>query len=281
MVHKLTGYYGNRPDYTPKKTDQLAIEISSFQVVCLVKNTLTAEMDALELFQMDKTHSDWSDIFFEIKQQSNILGQTYASTNIYYNFEEALILPLSKMSVSSAEDYLSLVYGEDQRTDTKFDKIDLTQPTVTIYRIKKSLSELLNRNFLLFTSQHSYTNILNDVFSREGLPPVFVKLIVYSKHIVIVLLKDGELQLIQSYQFQSPDDILYYCVSAVEQSGSTPVQAHLEISGLIDLQEGLLNQLKKSFGIISFDTIPDGAFANSGPADYSTYFLTPFYKLMA
>jgi hypothetical protein len=280
MVHKLIGFYGDRPEYTPKATDQLALEIGSDQIVCMVKNTATSEIDAIELFQIDQTKVDWSDIFFEIKQNSKILGPSYADCSVFYNFEEAIVLPLSKMSATAAEDYLSLIYGEDERTNTKFDSINTSLPTVTIYRVKKSLTELLNRNFLLFKTQHSYTHILNDLLNRDHLPAVFLKLIVYQSHFVVVLLKDADLQLIQAYRFTSSDDILYFTISIANQSGVSPLQAQLELSGLVDFHTDLLEQLKKSFGIVSFDLVANQEAIIARPSNYSPYFLTPFYKLM-
>ena len=277
MVHKLIGFYGDRLEFTPKRTDQLAIEIGSHQIACLVKNSSTGEIDAIELFQFEQLNADWSDILFEVKQNSKILGPTYSDCFVYFNLEEALILPMSEMSASAASDYLALVYGEDERSDTKFDRINSTLPTVTIYRIKKSLTELLDRNFLIFKTQHTYTNILNDILNRPNLPSVFLKLIVYHKHIILVLIKDSQLQLIQSYQFLHADDILYYAISVANQSGVSPLQMQIEISGMIDVQANLLDQLKKSFGIVSHDFLPNLL----GPSNYSTSFLTPFYKLLA
>lgn len=277
MVHKLIGFYGDRLDFTPKRTDQMAIEIDSHQITCMVKNSSTGEIDAIELYQIEQISTDWSDILFEVKQNSKILGPTYSDCFVYFNFEEALVLPMSEMSASAASDYLSLVYGGDEKADTKFDRINSSLPTVIIYRIKKSLSELLDRNFLIFKTQHSYTNILNDILNRENIPSVFLKLIVYHKHFILVLMKDNQLQLIQSYSFQNSDDILYFAISVANQSGISPLQTHLELSGLIDLHTNLLDQLKKSFGVVSYDFLPN----QLSPSNYSPYFLTPFFKLLA
>lgn len=277
MVHKLIGFYGDRLEFTPKRSDQLAIEIGSNQITCLVKNSSTGEIDAIELYQFEQTNADWSDILFEVKQNSKILGPTYSDCFVFFNFNEALIMPMSEMSATSSADYLSLIYGNDERADTKFDRINATLPTVTIYRIKKSLTELLDRNFLIFKTQHSYTNILNDVLNRESIPAVFLKMMVYHKHFILVLIKDRQLQLIQSYHFLHADDILYFAISVANQSGLSPLQTHLELSGMVDSHENLLDQLKKSFGVLSFDFLTN----QTGPSNYSPYFLTPYYKLLA
>jgi hypothetical protein len=280
MVHKLIGFYGDRPAYTPNTTDQLALEIGHHQLVLLVKNPMNAQIEAIELFQLEKTKADWTDIFFEVKQQSHILGFNFASTNIHYNFDESLMLPVEKLSATASEEYLSLVYGIDDRSVIKYDLFKNTVPFVTVYRIKQAVMELLNRNFLLFTAEHVYTSILNDVMDRPSLPAVFLKLIVYSQHIVVVLVKDKQLQLIQSFQFQTSDDILYYTLNIVQQSGLSALQTHVEISGLIDRLPSLVEQIRHSFGIVEFDHVPLDGIHQSSAAHYSSYYFTPFYKLM-
>ena len=281
MVTKWIGLYGNKPNYTNKSTNHLFVEISPTQVVYLVKNTVNAQMEAIEIFQFSINHGDWSDIFFEIKEQSALIGLSFSNTSIYFNINEALLLPLNNLSASSAEDFLSLVYGPEENTIIKHDKIEYSVPFVTIYRIKNSLIDILNRNFILFNIQHTYSPILRDVLERDNLSPIFLKLVVYHQHIVVVYVKNNQLQLTQSYSFKNSDDILYYLLGIIQQDGYTAIQTQIEISGLIDQQIGLYDQFKKSFGIVSYDEINLDNTIKIGLEKYPVYTFTPFYKLMA
>ena len=281
MVTKWIGLYGNKPNYTNKSTNHIFVEISSSQVVYLVKNTVNAQMEAIEIFQFNMNHGDWSDIFFEIKEQSALIGLSFSNTSIYFNINEALLLPLNNLSASSADDFLSLVYGPEENTTTKHDKIEYSLPFVTIYRIKNSLIEILNRNFILFNIQHTYSPILRDVFERDNLAPIFLKLVVYHQHIIVVYIKDNQLQLTQTYSFKNSDDILYYILGIIQQDGFTAIQTQIEISGLIDQHIGLYEQLKQSFGIVSYDEINLEDTIKIGLEKYPAYTFTPFYKLMA
>jgi hypothetical protein len=281
MVTKWIGLYGNKPNYTNKSTNHLFVEISPSQVVYLVKNTVNAQMEAIEIFLFNMNHGDWSDIFFEIKEQSALIGLSFSNTSIYFNINEALLLPLNNLSASSADDFLSLVYGPEENTTTKHDKIEYSLPFVTIYRIKNSLIEILNRNFILFNIQHTYSPILRDVFERDNLAPIFLKLVVYHQHIIVVYIKDNQLQLTQTYSFKNSDDILYYLLGIIQQDGYTAIQTQIEISGLIDQHIGLYEQLKQSFGIVSYDEINLEDTIKIGLEKYPAYTFTPFYKLMA
>jgi hypothetical protein len=280
MVHKLTGLYSDKKGYIPKNTDHLGLEIGKDQVVLLVKDSISNKIEAIEIFELENLNSDWSDIFFEVKQQSQFLGFNFSSTNVYYNFEEALMMPLGKLSATASEEYLNLIYGNADKSLIKYDLFQGSTPFVTVYRIKQAVLDLLNRNFLLFTAQHLYTNILNDVMSRQNLPSIFLKLIIHCHHAILVFVKDGQLQLIQNFQYQSQDDLLYYSINVVQQSGLSALETQLEISGLIDLLPYFEDQLKQSFGIITYDHVPLDSIPAAGFSEYKAYHFTPFYKLM-
>ncbi len=280
MVHKLTGLYNDKQGYTPKITDHLGLEIGKDQVVLVIKDSISNKIEAIEIFELEKHESDWADIFFEVKQQTKLLDFNFSCINVYYNFEEALMMPLGKLNATASEEYLNLVYGNTQKSIIKYDLFQGNVPFVTLYRIKQAVMDLLNRNFLLFNAQHVYTNILNHVMSRQDLPFLFMKLIIYCHHAILVFVKDGQLQLIQNFQYQSQDDLLYYSLNVVEQSGFSALQTQLEISGFIDFIPNFEDQLKQSFGIVSFDKVPLGSIPSAGFSEFQDYHFTPFYKLM-
>ena len=110
---------------------------------------------------------------------------------------------------------------------------------------------------------------------------IFLKLIVYQQQFIVVYIKDNQLQLIQNYTFKNSDDILYYLLGIIQQDGFTAIQTQIEISGMIDHQNGLYEQLKQSFGIVSFDEINLEDTIKIGLEKYPAYTFTPFYKLLA
>jgi len=64
MVHQLIGF-SEKPEYSPKPSDQLAIEIDPYQIVLLVKNNQTAEIEAIEMYQFEASQTDWTDVFLK------------------------------------------------------------------------------------------------------------------------------------------------------------------------------------------------------------------------
>ncbi|MES2329741.1 MAG: DUF3822 family protein [Bacteroidota bacterium] len=281
MTRKIIGYYSETGGDTATDADQLVVEISRSQVVCLVKGSASQEIEGFEMFELDKENKDWNDVFYALRNESLILNRSFRNAHCYYNFEEAIIIPGKRFTAGSSEDYLNLMYGETDRHDTRYDPInaDTPQHMVNAYRIRKSIHELVGRHYLLYKPYHTYTALLQDVFSRTELADHFIKVQFYKGHIIVAVVKKQQLQLIQSFPFSTKDDILYHLANTSDQFALDASHSHLEISGSFENGSVLHQQLQSMFGLITFDTMyADGVF-KSAIAQPLHYF-TPFYKLV-
>jgi hypothetical protein len=279
MIRKLVSYYTDIKDAEAAEADTLFMEIGNSQIACMVKGGITQQVEAFELFELDKNMTDWSDIFFELKNLSNILSRSYKETHCYYNFQEALLIPENKFSISAAEDFLALIYGESTRDDVKHDTITTGDYMVNAYRVKKSLQEWVGRQFILYQPHHIYTKILADLFAGEIPATPVLKVQIYADHMIVAVTNHGKLQLIQSFSYQSEEDILYYLMNILRQFHMDAGNAHIDISGRIQPNAVLYQQLNQLFGQMSVETInPADAAAFTHP-DYPLHFFTPFYKL--
>jgi hypothetical protein len=274
MVKKIIGYYSDTLDAEPG-SGKLVLEISDNEVSCMVKNKSDEPLDGFELFVIESQDAGWENILSAIQSSSRLLNKTYRETACYYNCEEAMIIPAEKFNIAAAEDYLALVFGEKYNCDTKYDQ--LKNGIVNSFRIHRSMHDLLGRHFVLYTPHHSFSGILNDVLSRGNLPAYLVKLQVYSKHVILCLVKDHKLQLIRFFHCQSAEDILYYLTSLLQQFPVTRTSAVLELSGMLPKDHHSFSRL---FGEVNYD---ESLAYNSAMAealtDYPSYYFTPFVKL--
>lgn len=279
MTSKTISYYNDHSGASHSDTDQLVLEISHTHMVCLVKGSNSGETEALEWFSIDEPGAEWSDIFHHIKLQSLLLHRTYRDIHCYYNFEEALLVPEAQFSAGAAEDFLSLVYGESDRHEIKYDTINISSPIINVYRVKKSLHEQVNRYFLLNKPHHIYTALAEEVLNTKDLAEHFIKVQFYSKHFVAAVVKEAQLQLIQSFAYTAKEDILYHLANISRQFSLDSQRSHLEVSGMFETGSSLHQQLQPMFGLITFEsTEPDGIFKTTG--EYPLHYFTPFHKLV-
>ena len=279
MIQKLVNYYSDTNHTAVAEADRLFIEIGNSELAFLVKGGKSMQIDAFELFQLDKEAGDWPDIFFELRSLSWILDRSCTETHCFFNFREALIIPENKFSITAAEDFLSLVYGETTRDDIKYDTIHATEKMVNAYRIKKTLHEWVGRQFILYQPHHTYTQILSGLFAKEIPLTPFVKLQVYKEHIIVAVTKDSQLQLIQSFSYQNEEDILYHIMNISKQFNINKHAANLEISGRIYADTVLFRQLRTLFREVTVESVHPAVSAAFMPTDFPAHFFTPFYKL--
>lgn len=279
MTSRTTSYYNDISGATHSDADQLVLEVCTAHIACLVKGAVSGEVEALEIFTIGEPAAEWSDIFHQVKSQSLLLNRTYRDIHCYYNFEEALLVPHHLFTAAAAEDLLGLVYGESNRHEIRYDTLGGETPMVNVYRIKKTILEQVNRYFLLNKTHHIYSVLVQHVLAAKDLPEHFIKVLLYDKHFVAAVVKDGQLQLVQSFACETEGDALYHLANLSRQFSLDPNRSHLELSGKFDAGSELHKQLQPLFGLISFEsTEPDGIFKTAG--GYPLHYFTPFYQLV-
>jgi len=279
MIPAIVSYYSADNEADAAVTDQLIIEIGRSEIACMVKNSITQQVTAFELFQLDTSSKDWSDTFFDLRTSSNIVNRTFGKTDCYFNFEEAVIMPEQKFSITAAEDYLTLLFGENSSCYIKHDALAGRENLVNAYRLEKPIHDWLERQFILYHPQHIYSGILTRLMARELPGGFFVKIQFYSSHIIMVVCKEGKLQLIQTFHYTVPEDILYHVMNTIQQLHISDTASTVEISGMLDPAAALYHQLTKLFSDASVENIDDNAVAAFAHRGYPPHYFTPYFKL--
>lgn len=282
MVHKRISIYGNLGEEIPIANFQLFLELSHSYMALLVKDALNNQLLAIELFEFDSILNNWDQIFHHIQLDSKILDQAYGDNRIFYNFPEALLIPSNNFSMDSIEGYLNAIYGDNNKTVLKHEKIVDEPSFINAYRIKKEIIDIIENKFTIGNSIHSYTSIIENVFlgTAANKHIGFLKVQFYQRLMVVVLLKDGALQLIQSYTFQNADTIAYHLSNIIQQFDLLPQDVEINISGLIYFDGEELACIRQLFTAISFDNISTQHALLNDNDHYPLHFFSPFIKLL-
>lgn len=282
MVVKRISIYGELEAQSPFSNDQLIFEVSNTYIVLMVKLMGKQQVEAFELFEFNKANTDWYDIFYQVRTLSKILVKSYNDTRVYYNICEALVMPANKFSTDAADVYLEAVHGNNMNAVIKYDNVNIEASLITVYRIQKPLFDMVNSNLMMVNARHTYSKLLEDVFTEGSvLEREFLDLRFYYGYLVVSVIKSGKLQLIQSYSFQTADDILYYLLSIAKQFQLSTRETQVKISGIIDIKSTEMDYIRKVFNKISLNTeIPDLDFKKN-ISGYPLHYFTPFLNLVA
>ncbi len=279
MTHKRIGYY---PDTQAPASitgaDQLLIEIGCNQVVLLVKGQLPRQLEAFEVFDIDTFQDTWQDELAGVKKASQLLGRTYSHVIVYYNLPDALVVPESKFTPEAGRDFLDQVYGDSSTDPSGYEELAVGGMVVA-YRVKKAVVEWVNQELPVHQPSHIYSGMLNDLLGRTLPGENFVAIRFYTKHIVAAVVKGQQLQLIQSFNYDTAEDILYYLLSLVQQFNLDPGVSHVEVSGELDKRSATAQQLPNLFGKVTWHESGDTGIFSKVLADHPVHYFTPYYKL--
>ncbi len=186
-----------------------------------------------------------------ILAKENMLRNTFASVNIFYNNSESTLVPAEYFSPNDKEQIASLMFGENKTTVT-FHEIVKGQNIYNIYRIPEKIHQAINEAFLQNYFSHSTSCQLRNNKAGDVL-----ECTVYHNNIKVILYKAGNLQLVQYFEYSSPSDVCYYLLNSCERFAVSPSVVQVSISGMIDINSNLFKEIYRYFLNVSLLQLPE------------------------
>ncbi|MDE1192626.1 MAG: DUF3822 family protein [Arachidicoccus sp.] len=227
-----------------------------------------------ELYDFNE-EDDFENILSEIERQSVFLKQQYKEVKIIWENADAQYIPAAFFN-----DELKNVYYEiiEKKINPQEKKYIRNNDFVIAYTADKKQYELLHKRFSQAKDSHKYFEIVDKVSLPENTFSVNILAIFYQKHFVIAAYKNNVLQFINSVQFSSGTDVAYYLLNAVKQLGTSISDTLISLSGLIDGDSSLFNEINKYVTNIDVDTTPKATFLKENFSEYPSHFFVPFFK---
>jgi Protein of unknown function (DUF3822) len=282
MVEQFISIYGDAAAQTPFNSDQLVVEISATHLVTWVKQAAGKEkVVAFEWFTFDATLHSWYDIFFTVRSMSKILDRGYIDTRVFFQFPETVLIPADKFSEEAAAIFVNAMHGDSVTDVIKTDLLQLPEPMYNAYKISKQLNDMVNGNMMMVSARHTHSTIV-EYLLQPGKPmrSLVAKLQFYKRFFTLTIVQNNRLLLVQSYEFNSPEDVLYYLINATKQFNLVTDHMQVELSGAIDTKGWLFEHLKKVFTNIVFDKVPSTESLPAAFAEYPDYYFTPFFNVL-
>lgn len=279
MIERKIGLYGEQQQPAYGSNDLLLLEIAEGHIACMVKQSLTGQLIAFELFEINDEQGDWNNILYHTRAASQILARHFTNTHIYFNFAEAALIPADKLGTNAGEDFLNLLFGDFEPSVFRYERIQDHPSTVCIYRIKQTLADAVGRNFLIVTSSHVYAKLMQEAGKHQHITNLLVAQ-VYHGHVNFLFRKAGQVHVLQSKQFKSDADLLYHLLNISQQLQVSPGAVTLFLSGLFNADSDWMVHLRNSFGSVRLDEIHINGVLEKGLKSYPAYYLSPILKLV-
>jgi|GEM_PF-2272496 len=280
MVSQIIDIQSDVAVHTPFNTDQLVVEISESSLALIVKIGNSSKVDALEVYDFDPATDDWFDVFYFARNASNILSRGFNSTKVYFNLPEVVLVPNSLFDINHINDYVESIHGSTGTNITKSEKAGTTPDINVVYRISKSLFDMIHSNFMMVDTEHVYSKFIKRAISSPFSAGTFLKVQFYHHHMIVAMVHYGKLQIVQSYRFTNSDDVIYHLLNLTEQFNITISQTDVEVSGIIDAKATPYMHIEKLFAKVVFESAENTADFTKAYEEYPEYYFLPYLKLV-
>ncbi len=254
-VKKLSVY---SPDYPPASytgEDELFIHMGIDRVDVLVRSGIKNLPEALEIFSKEE-EVDWQETLKSILRQSELLRRNFSERHIAFSFPDALVIPEAKFSSSSTKDLINLIYGEQPHSWIGYKKMPRSFEMMLAYRIEQGIHDWMTERFPSYDTTHLYAELLHHLLSDTIATEKIAFIHLEENTWILTLLNGGQLQLIQTFNYSTREDVLYDLLNGLQQSQIPSNQCRLKISGQLTASDELVDQLSGLFQSIEWQSVP-------------------------
>lgn len=260
---------------------RLLMEVNSVSFGYTLLNLQNNSLIALKYFEFSNLKDrTLIEILREIIYGDELLEKKASETFVVYDMVESNLVPEKFFSDDTSKKITEIVYGNLNKGLVVGEKIPWWE-LYNVYRIPEDVHEFLTGKFSESKSWHKYSLLLKShkMFNvREYLN--FIKVIFYSDKIIVLIFKDHQLQLVQTFSFQTANDVVYFLLNCCQQFNMSSEEVVLQVSGLVDRQSAVYNELLKYFLHFLFDEIDDTIrIADNLKDQYPVHYYSSFLKM--
>lgn len=274
MIRPSFSFLSNSASFPLKDESKLYIELGQFHMGVIIVNCLRNEIESFDLYPSKP--GTGSTVLKAILSSERISGMLFSEVVMIHNQKEFVLVPSSLYNQDLNQSIIETIHG---------DQVDLTISTDevhhwnlnNVYGTDKLLVSLILDVFPHVQQVQFMSACLRSVFQtmKEDIG-AWIKLYILPSTINVVALKGKQLQIAQSFYYESPEDIVYHILNLAQKYQLDLSEAVVEVSGLIETESATWKELKKYFMNIELEhstSLSPEMQASDIPSHYFTPFL--------
>lgn len=204
----------------------------------------------LSVFHFDREDEGESiaDKLKAIFSTENLPGGSFNRVFISYAYSESILTPAAYQQDKNEED-LIMVYG-DLKKGVVFTDYVKERNIYNNYRIPGVVHQVVTNRFEKATYIHQYSALLRQLPAGGD---VF-RVIFYPGKMVITLQKQDKLQLMHTFKYVTPNDVVYHLLNLCEQLNARDLQ--LQLCGMLEKDSALFKTIRHHFSNPLFCGLP-------------------------
>jgi hypothetical protein len=232
----------------------LVCEINNESFSYSIKNEAQNMYIAFAVFEFEKgtDENEYANILQGLIESQSLLQDTFKKVCIIYSYRESVLIPFTLYSSLENENVLNLVHGNLQNDSVILTDLVTEGGVYNAYRVPLKIQNVFNSKFPGAEDIHQYSALLKQATTAGD--KLFI--IFYQNRILVKLNKNGHVALINSFSYNTPEDVSYILLNICKQFEIKNIP--VEVSGLIERDSILFKEIYKYFEVIDFASLPEG-----------------------
>lgn len=196
---------------------------------------------------------------------------------IVYNYEESNLVPEGFFNLGLNKTLTELVFGKAKKGLVISEKIN-NWSLYNVYRIPREVHTKMQQRFSAGKYWHYYSLLLTSTPPSDGEAPVCT-VIFYADRFICFIANAGKLQLVQTWTYQTPEDVSYYLLAVCSRFQYNQETIHIRVGGLIDEQSALYTELMKYFLVVTLVSVPASMETNELLREFPSHYFSPLLTI--
>lgn len=227
---------------------RLFMFVDDVSLCYVVLNIAAGNLVCIKYFHFSEAnHKERMEIMREILTVDELLAKQMGEAFLVYGFPESTLVPDNYFDESLNKEFTSVMYGSLEKATVLNEKVPWWD-IYNVYRVPAGIQKIFYDKFRSAKPMHQYSLLLkshkkfNATELRESIYVIF-----FEKKIIVSIYKKNQLQLMRQFEYAGEADVLYHLLNCCELLNMNREEVNMQVSGFIDEQSGLYNEVIKYF----------------------------------
>lgn len=212
----------------------------------------------------------------DLLNHPKIHQMSFVDVVLVHNRRELAMVPSAFHQPEINSTVLQTIHGDIEEWHVFEDDVHQWE-LYTVYGWNPSIIECVTERFPQVRFIQFSTVALRSLFKSLSIEKEqVIKVYFYQKEIFVVVLKESQLELAQSFHFETPQDVMYHLLNIVERLKLDLATVIVEVSGLIDVHSETWSELNKFFVEVQLEEPSNFPAEINNEQSLPLHYYTPF-----
>ena len=252
----------------------LTCELSPDSFSYAIKNEEHNKIVSVGVYQYEKTRppSGFPIALQILFHQHRMLSEKFKKSCLVYSVPRNVLIPFTMYNSQKNAEVLSLMHGDFVFGETILNDIIPSQDMYNIYSVSKALNDTVCQQFPAIRGIHQFSVLMKkEMEDADKMTVIF-----YQEKVLVTLYKSGKFQLLNSYPYRTPEDVVYILLNICKQFDSPDIP--LEMKGFIEENSALYKSIYNYFTEVNLLKPTKDHELEEGIRQYPGHFFNHLYE---